>query len=71
MTCRAMVIPLASAYAIREHVARLPLTLSHAELPGGREIRPAELQQAMAWLGGLGSSPQGGQRGARPVFTVR
>ena len=44
-------IPLASAHATREHVLHLPLTLRYAEFPGGHEIRPAELQAAMQWLG--------------------
>ncbi len=48
-----VVIPLASARAIRDHAATLPLTLRYAEFPGGHEIRPAELEQAMAWLDGL------------------
>lgn len=48
-----MVIPLASAQAIRDHALQLPLVLDYAEYPGGHEIRPAELQQAMQWLDAL------------------
>jgi phospholipase/carboxylesterase len=47
------VIPLASAHAIRAHAEALPLALRYAEFPGGHEIRPAELAQAMEWLGDL------------------
>jgi phospholipase/carboxylesterase len=47
------VIPLASAHAIRAHAAGLPLALHYAEFPGGHEIRPAELAQAMQWLAAL------------------
>lgn len=47
------VIPLASARAIRDHAQSLPLDLSYREYPGMHEIRPAELQDAMAWLQGL------------------
>ena len=45
-----MVIPLASAHAIRDHATKLPLTLTYTEFPGAHEIRPAELAAAMAWL---------------------
>lgn len=48
-----MVIPLASAHAIRDHAMKLPLTLTYSEFPGAHEIRPAELAAAMAWLGAL------------------
>ncbi|WCM95020.1 dienelactone hydrolase family protein [Acidovorax sp. NCPPB 2350] len=48
------VIPLASAQAIRDHARALPLTLTYREYPGMHEIRPAELQDAMGWLDGLG-----------------
>ncbi|MCJ0763949.1 alpha/beta hydrolase [Variovorax terrae] len=44
------VIPLASAQAIRDYAQRLPIALHYAEFPGAHEIRPEELQQAMAWL---------------------
>ena len=44
------VIPLTSAHAIRSHVQRLPLQLSYHEYPSMHEIRPDELQAAMAWL---------------------
>ena len=47
------VIPLASAQAIRAHAATLPVALTYTEFPGAHEIRPAELQAAMAWLGAL------------------
>ena len=47
------VIPLASAQAIRQHAQALPLALSYREYPGLHEIRPEELQGAMAWLQGL------------------
>jgi len=47
------VIPLSNAHAIRDHMGALPLTLRYAEFPGGHEIRPAELQAVMAWLGEL------------------
>jgi phospholipase/carboxylesterase len=48
-----MVIPLANAHAIRAHAQGLPLSLRYAEFPGGHEIRPAELAQAMDWLAAL------------------
>ncbi len=44
------VIPLSMAQAAREHLAGLPLELSYHEFPGVHEIRPIELQGAMAWL---------------------
>lgn len=47
------VIPLAEAHGIRAHAQRLPLDLSYAEYPGGHEIRPEELRQAIQWLQGL------------------
>jgi phospholipase/carboxylesterase len=43
-------IPLANAHAIRDRVASLPIALSYNEYPGGHELRPAELRDAMAWL---------------------
>jgi phospholipase/carboxylesterase len=43
-------IALANAHAIREGVASLPIALSYNEYPGGHELRPAELRDAMAWL---------------------
>jgi len=51
------VIPLASALAIRDHAATLPLETVYREYPGMHEIRPAELQGAMAWLDGLAKAP--------------
>lgn len=50
------VIPLAEAHGIQAHAAKLPLTLRYSEYPGGHEIRPGELQQAMQWLGGLAAA---------------
>ena len=47
------VIPVASARAIRDLAATLPLALTYHEYPGAHEIRPAELQAAMLWLGDL------------------
>ena len=47
------VIPLANAHQIRNSVASLPIALSYREYPGGHELRPAELREAMAWLQGL------------------
>ncbi len=44
------VIPLAAAQHTRAFAGSLPLALSGADFPGGHEIRPAELQQAVAWL---------------------
>ena len=49
------VIPLAHAQATRSHAQSLPLSLHYAEFPGGHEIRPQELNQAMTWLDGLTS----------------
>lgn len=49
------VIPLASARAIRDHAAGLPLALSYREFPGGHGIHPDELRAAMAWLDTLGT----------------
>ena len=45
-----MVIPLAQAQRIREHFGALPVALDGADFPGGHELRPAELQQWIAWL---------------------
>ena len=50
------VIPPAAAQATRELARGLPLALSGADFPGGHEIRPAELQGALAWLQSLGST---------------
>jgi len=47
------VIPLANAQAIRAKAATWPLVLTYNEYPGAHEIRPAELQAAMRWLGEL------------------
>jgi phospholipase/carboxylesterase len=47
------VIPLANAQAIRAQAATWPVTLTYNEYPGAHEIRPAELQAAMRWLGEL------------------
>ena len=47
------VIPLAAAEHMRAFVGKLPIALSGADFPGGHEIRPAELQQAVAWLQSL------------------
>ena len=44
------VIPLDSAHDIRDRMAPLPIALNYAESPGGHELRPAELRDAMAWL---------------------
>ena len=46
-------IPLANAHQIRKSVAALPIALTYKEYPGGHELRPAELREAMAWLQGL------------------
>ena len=46
-------IPVASARHIRDAVAALPIALTYTEYPGGHELRPAELRDAMAWLQGL------------------
>ena len=46
-------VPLANAQAIRSKATTWPLTLTYTEFPGAHEIRPAELQAAMAWLGEL------------------
>lgn len=45
------VIPLANARAIRAMAATWPVALTYTEFPGAHEIRPAELQAAMSWLG--------------------
>jgi phospholipase/carboxylesterase len=47
------VIPLASAHHIRDTVASLPIALTYKEYPGGHELRPAELRDAVGWLQGL------------------
>lgn len=47
------VIPVASAHAIRDHVSVLPLALTYREYQSLHELRPDELQDAMAWLQGL------------------
>ncbi|RYF23862.1 MAG: phospholipase [Comamonadaceae bacterium] len=47
------VIPLASAHAIRDHAATLPVDLVYREYPGMHEIRPQELQDATGWLQAL------------------
>ena len=47
------VIPPSAAAASRELARGLPLVLSGGDFPGGHEIRPAELQGAMAWLQSL------------------
>lgn len=46
-------IPVASAHQIRERVANLPIALTYKEYPGGHQLRPSELRDAMAWLQGL------------------
>lgn len=43
-------IPLANARQIRDSVNTLPIALTYKEYPGGHELRPAELRDAMAWL---------------------
>lgn len=50
------VIPPGAAQHTRDVVGQLPLALSGADFPGGHEIRPAELQQAAAWLAQLGAT---------------
>jgi phospholipase/carboxylesterase len=47
------VSPRAEARAIQAHAAGLPLALRYGEYPGGHEIRPEELRQAMQWLEAL------------------
>jgi phospholipase/carboxylesterase len=47
------VIPIASARAIRDLASTLPVALTYNEYPGAHEIRAAELQAAMQWLGDL------------------
>ena len=47
------VIPLPNAHATRAHLTATPVELIYAEFPGAHEIRPAELDAAMAWLDGL------------------
>ena len=44
------VIPLASAQAIRDHASALPLALTYREYQSLHELRPDEVQDAMAWL---------------------
>jgi len=53
------VIPPAAAQATREFARGLPLALAGNDFPGGHEIRPAELQGALAWLQSLsgGAAP--------------
>jgi len=46
-------IPLANAHHVRTAVAPLPIALTYREYPGGHELRPAELRDAMGWLQGL------------------
>jgi phospholipase/carboxylesterase len=46
-------IPLANAHQIRDSAAAWPIALTYREYPGGHELRPAELREAMAWLQGL------------------
>ena len=46
-------IPLASAHQMRDAAAGFQLALTYREYPGGHELRPAELREAMAWLQGL------------------
>ncbi len=46
-------IPIASASAIRDLASTLPVALTYNEYPGTHEIRAAELQAAMQWLGDL------------------
>ena len=50
------VIAPSAAQATRELARGLPLALSGADFPGGHEIRPAELQGALAWLQALSTS---------------
>lgn len=47
------VIPLAAAQHTREVVGTLPIALAGGDFPGAHEIRPAELQQSVAWLQSL------------------
>ncbi len=47
------VIPLASAHAIRDHAAALPLALTYREYQSLHELRPDEVRDAMAWLQAL------------------
>ena len=47
------VIPIDSARAIRDLASTLPVALTYNEYPGAHEIRAAELQAAMQWLGDL------------------
>jgi phospholipase/carboxylesterase len=47
------VIPLPNAQAIRAMAATWPVMLTYTEFPGAHEIRPVELQAAMAWLAEL------------------
>ena len=58
------VIPLASAHAIRDHAQGISLDLTYREYPGAHEIRPAELADAMAWLGALKPAPQAAPKAA-------
>lgn len=47
------VIALSNAHHVRDAVRPLPIALTYREFPGGHELRPAELRDAMAWLQGL------------------
>ena len=47
------VIALEQAHHTRDVVGPLPIALTYREFPGGHELRPAELREAMAWLQGL------------------
>jgi len=49
------VIALSSAHAIRDHAGGLPLALTYREYQSMHELRPDEVQDAMAWLQGLAS----------------
>jgi phospholipase/carboxylesterase len=51
-----MVITLANAHLIREHVERLPVALTYREYPGVHEIRAQELQDSMDWLQDLAAA---------------
>ncbi|RZL66043.1 MAG: phospholipase [Variovorax sp.] len=47
------VIPLAAAEYAREVAGALPIAMAGGDFPGAHEIRPAELQQSVAWLNSL------------------
>jgi phospholipase/carboxylesterase len=53
-----MIAP-AAAEVTRELARGLPLALSGSDFPGGHEIRPAELAQAVAWLQSLAGEAAG------------